>query len=213
MVSYRLLIETRFQNALANNVSTLVIPDSVTSIGSNAFSGNSSIDQLVIGNGLTNIPSNFFKDIALNSVVIGNSVTSIGEGALNLAVGDVFFMKPAQENFSVYDFPSITTIYACDGQADDGTLLNCEDAYPDDGIEVPQWGGDQLFGPDYDNDGILNEFDAFPHDPTEHQDTDNDGIGNNTDFDDDNDGVADEDDYDPHDPKHFGKYQWIFRMV
>ena len=28
------------------------------------------------------------------------------------------------------DFPSITTIYACDGQADDGTLLNCEDAYP-----------------------------------------------------------------------------------
>ena len=78
----------------------------------------------MIGNGLTNIPSNFFKDIALNSVVIGNSVTSIGEGALNLAVGDVFFMKPAQENFSVYDFPSITTIYACDGQLDDGTLLN-----------------------------------------------------------------------------------------
>ncbi|WP_432455077.1 thrombospondin type 3 repeat-containing protein [Agarivorans sp. QJM3NY_29] len=44
---------------------------------------------------------------------------------------------------------------------------------------------------DIDGDGVLNEEDAFPEDPTEFVDTDGDGIGNNADTDDDGDGVAD----------------------
>jgi len=44
---------------------------------------------------------------------------------------------------------------------------------------------------DVDGDGIDDELDAFPFDPTEQVDTDNDGTGNNADSDDDNDGVLD----------------------
>ncbi|WP_290580468.1 thrombospondin type 3 repeat-containing protein [Ketobacter sp.] len=54
--------------------------------------------------------------------------------------------------------------------------------------------------PDLDGDGVPNESDAFPTDPTEDTDTDGDGIGNNTDTDDDNDGVADLNDAFPTDP-------------
>jgi gliding motility-associated-like protein len=45
---------------------------------------------------------------------------------------------------------------------------------------------------DDDNDGTLDEEDAFPLDGTEDTDTDGDGIGNNSDTDDDNDGDSDE---------------------
>ncbi|MCB1844146.1 MAG: hypothetical protein KDI09_14380, partial [Halioglobus sp.] len=44
---------------------------------------------------------------------------------------------------------------------------------------------------DSDGDGTPDSEDAFPNDPFETLDTDNDGIGNNADPDDDNDGVSD----------------------
>ena len=44
---------------------------------------------------------------------------------------------------------------------------------------------------DDDNDGVEDDLDDLPLDPTESVDTDNDGIGNNADTDDDNDGVDD----------------------
>ena len=50
---------------------------------------------------------------------------------------------------------------------------------------------------DSDGDGTVNGQDAFPNDPSESLDTDNDGIGNNADTDDDGDNVADIDDGDP----------------
>jgi cytochrome c peroxidase len=46
---------------------------------------------------------------------------------------------------------------------------------------------------DIDGDGVLNGLDAFPNDPNEQTDTDNDGTGNNADTDDDNDGYSDND--------------------
>ena len=45
---------------------------------------------------------------------------------------------------------------------------------------------------DTDGDGVTDEFDAFPLDPSETLDTDLDGTGNNADIDDDGDGVSDE---------------------
>ena len=45
--------------------------------------------------------------------------------------------------------------------------------------------------PDRDSDGIADSDDAFPDDPDEWLDTDNDGIGNNADTDDDGDGMPD----------------------
>ncbi|QYK06365.1 Ig-like domain-containing protein [Shewanella zhangzhouensis] len=47
---------------------------------------------------------------------------------------------------------------------------------------------------DSDSDGVGDNSDAFPNDPNEQFDTDSDGIGNNTDEDDDGDQVADADD-------------------
>jgi len=44
---------------------------------------------------------------------------------------------------------------------------------------------------DYDGDGVDDETDPFPADPSEWLDTDNDGIGNNADTDDDGDGMPD----------------------
>jgi hypothetical protein len=49
--------------------------------------------------------------------------------------------------------------------------------------------------PDVDADGYGDETqDALPADPSEHEDTDDDGIGNNADGDDDNDGISDDPD-------------------
>jgi len=59
---------------------------------------------------------------------------------------------------------------------------------------------------DTDGDGVLDNLDAFPNDPSEWLDTDGDGIGNNADTDDDNDGIADVRDGFPLDP---GKSGWI----
>jgi len=44
---------------------------------------------------------------------------------------------------------------------------------------------------DSDDDNVVDANDAFPLDPNESVDTDNDGIGNNADLDDDNDGIPD----------------------
>nr|AIF25460.1 RCC1 domain-containing protein [uncultured marine group II/III euryarchaeote SAT1000_51_D10] len=49
---------------------------------------------------------------------------------------------------------------------------------------------------DDDNDGRLDDSDAFPFDPTEQDDTDGDGLGDNSDVDDDNDGLSDAIEYD-----------------
>jgi len=55
-------------------------------------------------------------------------------------------------------------------------------------------------GTDSDNDGTPDSVDAFPTDPDETVDTDNNGIGNNADPDDDGDGVDDEEEDFPLDP-------------
>ena len=52
---------------------------------------------------------------------------------------------------------------------------------------------------DTDGDGVVDALDAFPNDPGETTDTDQDGAGDNSDLDDDNDGAADAIDEHPHD--------------
>ncbi|MCH1553249.1 MAG: glycosyl hydrolase, partial [Luminiphilus sp.] len=55
---------------------------------------------------------------------------------------------------------------------------------------------------DTDGDGVADEDDAFPTDPSESLDTDGDGVGNNADTDDDNDGIPDSEDPAPLDPNN-----------
>ncbi len=54
--------------------------------------------------------------------------------------------------------------------------------------------------PDDDNDGALDETDAYPTNKDESKDSDGDSQGNNADTDDDNDGTLDIDDQLPEDP-------------
>lgn len=54
--------------------------------------------------------------------------------------------------------------------------------------------------PDLDDDGVLNDADAFPEDAARSADADSDGIDDIEDTDDDNDGVPDVDDAFPFDP-------------
>ena len=63
-------------------ITDLVIPNSVTSIGYEAFYGCSGLTSVTIGNSVTGIGSSAFRDCSgLTSVTIGNSVTSIGDNA------------------------------------------------------------------------------------------------------------------------------------
>ena len=57
--------------------------------------------------------------------------------------------------------------------------------------------------PDLDDDNVPNDQDAFPNDPSESKDNDQDGLGDNADNDDDNDGVADSNDTFPLDKSEY----------
>ena len=63
---------------------TLTIPDSVTSMGREAFSCNSSLSHLNIGRGLTQISVLAFSDtVSLKTVTIPDGITEIGGGAFS----------------------------------------------------------------------------------------------------------------------------------
>ena len=63
-------------------ITEITIPNSITSIRSNAFHGCSGLTSVTIGNSVTSIGEYAFdRCTGLTSVTIGNSVTSIGEGA------------------------------------------------------------------------------------------------------------------------------------
>ena len=69
-----------FYNCTA--LTSVIIPEGVTSIGDNAFYGCSVLTSITIGNDVTSIGGNaFYGCSALASVTIGNSVTSIGRYA------------------------------------------------------------------------------------------------------------------------------------
>ena len=72
------------QNAFSvcSRLTSITIPNSVTSIGSSAFSGCSGLTSITIPNSVTSIGQKAFKGCSrLTSITIGNSVTSIGNYA------------------------------------------------------------------------------------------------------------------------------------
>ncbi len=66
------------------SLTSMKIPDSVTSIGENAFAECSNLTSVTIGNGVTSIEKMAFSDCtSLASVTIGDNVTSIGDWAFS----------------------------------------------------------------------------------------------------------------------------------
>ena len=80
------IIETE-SNTLVMGVNSTVIPNSVTSIGKNAFGGRE-ITSITIPNSVTNIGDDaFYGCSGLTSVTIPNSVTSIGDSSFGECSG------------------------------------------------------------------------------------------------------------------------------
>jgi hypothetical protein len=64
-------------------LTSVIIPNSVTTIGDRAFRGNSDLRSVTIGNSVTRIGDFVFFGANLNSVTIPNSVTTIGQSAFS----------------------------------------------------------------------------------------------------------------------------------
>lgn len=68
----------------STGLTSVSVPDNVTSLGGAVFQLCSHLTNAVIGSGVTSVPGNAFSsDSALTSVVIGTNVTSIGSQAFN----------------------------------------------------------------------------------------------------------------------------------
>ena len=81
------IIETA-TNTLIVGCQTTTIPESVTSIGNNAFNYCTGLTSITIGNNVTSIGSGAFANCSgLTSITIPESVTSIGSGAFSECTG------------------------------------------------------------------------------------------------------------------------------
>ena len=80
--------ETAYISAFPHSLTSVTIPNSVTSIGDHAFRGCSGLTSVTIPNSVTSIGSGaFYGCSGLTSVTIPNSVTSIGGGAFQRCSG------------------------------------------------------------------------------------------------------------------------------
>jgi len=80
------------------------------------------------------------------------------------------------------------------GDSDGDSVLNKNDAFPNDSAKTSDIDGDRIddvSDTDKDGDGVLNTVDAFPENPVEWADADSDSVGDNADPDSNNDGVMD----------------------
>ena len=99
------------------NMTSITIPESVTSIGSSAFEGCSRLTSFTIPNVLTTISPGTFRDCSgLTSIIIPESVTSISWGAFTdcSSLADITFPS----NLSYIDFSADDgSVFVFDGTA------------------------------------------------------------------------------------------------
>jgi len=94
------------------NITTLNIPNSVTFIGDDAFRECASLTTVTIGSGVTSIGAYaFYLNTSLTSVNIGSGVTSIGEFAFRECPNLTSVMLPSRQTaLGDNAFPSSTAI-------------------------------------------------------------------------------------------------------
>ena len=113
-------------------MTSVEIPNSVTSIGGGAFSGCRGLASVVIPNSVTSIGNFAFEGCSgLTSVSIGNSVTSIGQYAFWVCNGLklVFFnAKNCSINNSVFSSSGLTLVIGADVEKIEGGLLTSSNA-------------------------------------------------------------------------------------
>jgi len=96
-----------------------------------------SAEVFIDANGHVEIPDSYswFDEDAffsgnVNSFTIPNSVIYIGEESFKGFAGDIYIIKPAEQNLNVFHFPTSANLFACDGHDATGNLVNCDEAYP-----------------------------------------------------------------------------------
>ena len=108
-------------------ITDLVIPNSVTSIGNNAFSGCKGLTSVTIPNSVTTIEFFAFEGCtSLTSVTIPNSVTSIGDGA--------FYVCTGLKKVIVKDIAAWCNISF--GDIDSNPLYHAHHLYSDENTEI-----------------------------------------------------------------------------
>lgn len=88
----------------SSELTSITLPDSVTSIGDSAFLSCSGLTSIIIPDSVTSIGNSaFFNCTGLEAVTIGNSVTSIGRNAFYICSGlkDVFYTGTIEQQSNI----------------------------------------------------------------------------------------------------------------
>jgi transcription antitermination factor NusG len=125
----RNLLDYDTAQALIDSTGHAEIPNTYTMIEGGAFSFGG-ISSITIPDSILHIGEEALVGNNLDSIILPNSVVSIVNGTFDEFEGDLYILKPAEQNLNVFDFPADANLYACDGLDENGSPINCEDAYP-----------------------------------------------------------------------------------